>query len=208
MTTIALVVDAQVDFCEAGALPVQGGDAVARSIAEVLATFRYDAVIASRDAHNPLPDTNGGHFAAPGEQPDWHTTWVVHCVEGTPGAEYHPAVAQRLPADTVHVREGAGRPSYSALEGLTGDGQALQDYFTDRYTDGAGLVVHVMGLATDYAVLATALGLRQALPESQIVLLAGLCAGVHSDTTDAVAQMLRAGVRIVTGPPSAVPVDR
>jgi nicotinamidase/pyrazinamidase len=104
------------------------------------------------------------------------------------------------------VREGAGQPSYSALEGTTDDGSSLADFLTERYGSGAGLVVHVMGLATDYAVLATALGLRTLLPDAEVVLLAGLCAGVHSDTTDAVVQMAQAGVRIVTGPVAAVPL--
>jgi nicotinamidase/pyrazinamidase len=205
MPTIALVVDAQVDFCESGALPVQGGNAVAAAIAELLVKRPYDLVIASRDAHNPLPDTNGGHFAAPGEQPDWHTTWVVHCVQGTAGAAYHPDVERALPQGTVHVREGAGRPSYSALEGITEEGKTLADYLAGRYASGAGLAVQVMGLATDYAVAATALGLVDLLPDAEVVLLAGLCAGVHSDTTDAVVRMTQAGVRIVTGPVASVP---
>ena len=200
MTTIALVVDAQIDFCEGWALPVLGGEAVSRAIGDVIGAGGYETVIASRDAHNPLPDTNGGHFAAMGVQPDWHATWPVHCVDGTPGAGYHPSVAAALPEDTVHVREGAGRPSYSALEGVTEDGGSLHDFMVARYSEGAELEVHLMGLATDYAVLATALGLRALLPKARVVLLAGLCAGVHQDTTEAVRQMIDAGVRVVTGP--------
>lgn len=206
MTTIAVVVDAQLDFCEGGALPVRGGHAVASGIGRLLTGQHYDLVIASRDAHNPLPDTNGGHFAAPGAQPDGHTSWAVHCVDGTPGAQYHPDVAAALPAQTVHVKEGAGQPSYSALEGVTDDGTLLAEYLTAHFGDGSGAVIHVMGLATDYAVVATALGLRRVLPQARVVLLAGLCAGVREDTTEAVAQMVNAGVRIVTGPMTAVAV--
>jgi nicotinamidase/pyrazinamidase len=203
MTAIAVVVDAQVDFCEGGALPVRGGQAVAAGIAGLLTAQQYDVVIASRDAHNPLPDTNGGHFALPGEQPDLHTSWPVHCVDGTPGAAYHPEMAAALPTNTVHVREGAGQPSYSALEGVTDDGTSLEEYLTARFGEGSGVVAHVMGLATDYAVVATALGLRRVLPEARVVLLAGLCAGVHEDSTEAVSQMVAAGVRILTGPVEA-----
>ena len=36
MTTIALVVDAQIDFCEGGALPVLGGDAVSQAIGDLI----------------------------------------------------------------------------------------------------------------------------------------------------------------------------
>ncbi len=199
MSTVAVVVDAQVDFCEGGALPVVGGSAVVAAIGQLLSAATYDCVVASRDVHNPLPDTNGGHFAADGPA-DWRTSWPVHCVSGTAGAEYHPLVAQALPAATVHVTEGAGRPSYSAIEGVTTDGVVLADHLRSRFGSGAGVQVHVMGLATDYAVLATALGLRKVLPDAAVVLLAGLCAGVESDTTGAVGQMLAAGVRVVTGP--------
>lgn len=200
MPTIAVIVDPQVDFCEGGALPVVGGNAVAAGIADVLSQRDYDLVIASRDAHNPLPDTNGGHFAASGEPPDWQSSWPVHCVAGTPGAEYHPLVAAALPPETLHVVEGAGQPSYSALEGLTEQGHSLESLLVQRFGEGTLVTAHVMGLATDYAVLATALGLRRVLPQAQVVLLAGLCAGVQADDTGAVRQMLDAGVRIVTGP--------
>ena len=59
-----LIVDVQNDFCEGGALGVDGGNAVAAGIAQFLATHSsdYATIIASRDWHDPDND-NGGHFA-------------------------------------------------------------------------------------------------------------------------------------------------
>src|SRR5918994_1300480 len=109
MSTRALiVVDVQNDFCEGGALAVDGGSAVARAVTGYLAdqADRYAMVVATRDWHAPLPDTNAGHFAVDAP-PDFVTTWPVHCVAGTAGAEYHPALT--LPPGTVHVRKGQSR---------------------------------------------------------------------------------------------------
>ena len=63
MSTRALiVVDVQNDFCEGGALAVDGGSAVAGAVTGYLAqqADRYAVVVATRDWHAPLPDTFDG----------------------------------------------------------------------------------------------------------------------------------------------------
>src|SRR6188472_1422396 len=109
MTRALFIVDVQNDFTEGGALGVEGGAAVAAGISEYLAHHpdRYDVVFASRDWHNGDND-NGGHFST---DPDFVDSWPPHCVAGTAGAEYHPALDQS--AIDVHVRKGQGRPAYS-----------------------------------------------------------------------------------------------
>ena len=118
---------------------------------------RYTTVVATRDWHAPLPDTNAGHFAV-GADPDYATTWPVHCVAGSPGAEYHPDL--RLPDRTVHVRKGQGRQDYSGFDGDVGGmpGATLADVLT-----AAGVTeVDIVGLATDHCVAATATDARAA----------------------------------------------
>src|SRR5690606_23641158 len=113
MSRALLIVDVQNDFTEGGALAVTGGDAVASAVSEFLAAHaaEYDVIVASRDWHDADGD-NGGHFA---DQPDFRGTWPVHCVAGTPGAEYDPLLA--TDAVTHHVRKGQGMPAYSMFEG-------------------------------------------------------------------------------------------
>ena len=80
-----IIVDVQNDFCEGGALAVDGGAAVAGAVNDFVNSHEYDAVVATRDFHiDP-----GAHFS---ENPDFIDSWPVHCVVGTAGAEFHPAV--------------------------------------------------------------------------------------------------------------------
>ncbi len=145
-----LIVDVQNDFTEGGALGCDGGAAVAAGITAFLAgaAERYDVIIASRDWHDADND-NGGHFAAAGSDPDFVTTWPVHCVAGTHGADYHPDFDTRFV--THHVRKGMGIPSYSMFEGVTDDGRSVVDVLDTH----AITAVDVVGIATDYCVLAS-----------------------------------------------------
>ena len=116
MTRALFIIDVQNDFTEGGALAVDGGAAVAAHLTSYLerAASDYALVIASRDWHNAEGD-NGGHFTPTGQEPDYLDTWPVHCVAGTPGAEYHPALdTSRI---TLHVKKGQGEPAYSIFDG-------------------------------------------------------------------------------------------
>lgn len=195
-----IVVDVQNDFCEGGALAVAGGAIVAERVTEFLAAAgdAYDAVVATADWHEPLPDSNAGHFAV-GADPDYVTTWPEHCVRDTPGAAYHPAL--RLPARTVHVRKGQGRQDYSGFEGTVLPAEALadtapaglSDTLRARGVDG----VDVVGLATDHCVTATALDAAEAGFDVRV--LTDLTAGVGVRTTiDALTRLSGRGVRLTT----------
>lgn len=184
-----LVIDVQRDFTEGGALAVSGGAAVAARITEYLRAHRdrYATVVASRDWHDADND-NGGHFASDAA-PDFVDTWPPHCVAGTPGAEYHPDFDATL-AD-VHVRKGQGQPAYSIFEGVTDAGEDLIDVLDARGIDA----VDVVGIATDYCVLASA---RDALDAGRdVTVLSDLVAGVAPDSSAAALAELRdAGARV------------
>ncbi|GAA4099814.1 nicotinate phosphoribosyltransferase [Nocardioides kongjuensis] len=190
-TTRALVVvDVQNDFVEGGSLGVSGGREVAERISRHLADHAgdYAVVAASRDWHH-AGETNGGHFHAPGEEPDYVTTWPVHCVQGEAGSEYAPELATA--AVTHHVVKGMGEPAYSAFEGVTADGERLVDVLRS-----AGVSeVDVTGIATDYCVRATALDAVRA--GFRVRLLDGLHAGVAPDSSKAALEELAAaGVEV------------
>lgn len=185
-----IVVDVQNDFVEGGSLGVSGGREVATRISEHLAATAgdYALVAASRDWHH-AGETNGGHFHAPGEEPDFVTTWPVHCVQGEAGSNYAPELA--TDAVTHHVVKGMGEAAYSAFEGVTEDGEHLADLLR-----AAGVTeVDVSGIATDHCVRATAL---DAVAEGFAVrLLPGLHAGVAPDTSAAaLEEMAAAGVDV------------
>ncbi len=192
MSTAALVVDVQNDFCEGGSLGVVGGGAVAVGITAFLAQARgrFDLVVASQDWH--LADsTDHGHFPEPGEDPDMRTTWPLHCIVDTHGADLNPALDASL--IDVTVRKGFGFPAYSAFEGTAPDGTSLADLLSKHRIDS----LVICGIATDYCVLQTALEARTHL--FPVTVLTDLCAGVAPETSAAaIEQMRTVGARLST----------
>ena len=144
-TDALLVVDVQNDFLPGGALGIHGGDAIVEPLNRVLAAWRSRGlpVFLSRDWHPP------GHcsFAAQGGP------WPVHCVAGTPGAAFAPAL-DVTPGDVaISKATRRDKDAYSAL-----DGTPLADALRKRCITR----LFVGGLATDYCVRATGLDARAA----------------------------------------------
>ncbi len=146
-----LIVDVQRDFLPGGSLAVHEGDAVVPALNRYIALARGSGlpVFASRDCH-PKNHCSFRAFGGP---------WPEHCVAGTPGAEFAPAL--ELPAETVVIDKAisAEADAYSAFSGTT-----LSRLLRER---GAKRLL-VGGLATDYCVLNT---VRDALKEGFGVLL-------------------------------------
>ena len=183
------IIDVQNDFTEGGALGVDGGAAVAAGITRYLDAHAgdYSIILASRDWHDGDND-NGGHFATNAE-PDYVNTWPAHCVAGTNGAEYHPALNTAKVG--YHIRKGQGVPAYSIFEGRTEAGSTVHNLLDEH-----GITqVDVAGIATDYCVRASAL---DALAHGQHVrILSDLVAGVSPSTSDAaLAELVRAGAEV------------
>ncbi|HEY0259879.1 MAG TPA: isochorismatase family protein [Lacisediminihabitans sp.] len=189
MTRALFIIDVQNDFTEGGALAVEGGAAVAAGISRYLSEHpdRYDEVFASRDWHDGDND-NGGHFATTGA-PDYVSTWPVHCVAGTPGAEFHPDL--EIADVTVEVHKGQGRPAYSIFEGTTEDGETVAEKLDELGVDE----IDVVGLATDYCVLSSAL---DAVDTGRPVrVFSDLVAGVAADSSAAALDdLVAAGVAV------------
>jgi nicotinamidase/pyrazinamidase len=187
VTSALFIIDVQNDFTEGGALGVDGGAAVAAGVTELLADHQYDLIVASRDWHDSHND-NGGHFHP---EPDFVDSWPEHCVADSPGADYHPSLdTTRI---DVHVRKGQGKPAYSLFEGVTDEGQTVTDLLDERgVTD-----IDVVGIATDYCVLASALDAVAA--GRRVRVLTDLVAGVAPESSAAaLTQLAEAGVTLVT----------
>jgi nicotinamidase/pyrazinamidase len=182
-----LVIDVQNDFTEGGSLAVKGGNVTATAITAYARDHRdqYALIIASRDWHSPTGD-NGGHFAA---KPDWVSTWPPHCVQGTTGAAYNPAIETAL--IDVQIYKGDGVPAYSAFEGLTPGGATLDSVLAKARVSH----IDIVGIATDHCVRATALDGLQAGYE--VTVFSNLCVGVSPDSSIvAIREMADAGIAI------------
>ncbi len=136
-TDVLLVVDVQNDFCPGGSLAVGGGDEVVAPINR-LAT-RFDHVVMTQDwhptGHLSFASSHAGRAAfetievAYGAQ----TLWPDHCVQGTPGATFHPALDVVSPE--LIVRKGFRKniDSYSAFfENDRSTPTGLAGYLRDR----------------------------------------------------------------------------
>lgn len=188
MAQALLIVDVQNDFTEGGALAVTGGDRVAEEITDHLEAHAddYDAIIASRDWHDP-DDDNGGHFS---DDPDFVDTWPIHCVADRFGAEFDPLLDTE--AITHEVRKGQGKPDYSAFQGVTESGDHLGELL-DKLTVTE---VAVVGLATDHCVRATVLDALSA--GLAVRVLTHLVAGVGEESSQAaLEEMESAGADLV-----------
>ncbi|MEB3030679.1 isochorismatase family protein [[Mycobacterium] nativiensis] len=184
-----LIVDMQNDFCEGGALPVTGAGALAHEISRYLDSAagrgRYRHVVATQDHHiDP-----GGHFS---DEPNFRTSWPPHCIAGTVGADFHPA----LRTDRIEAvfKKGAYSPGYSGFEGADDNDVGLADWLRRQGVDS----VDVVGVATDYCVRATAEDAVRAGFATAV--LPRLSAGVDPDTTAAALAELRSrGVDLLRG---------
>jgi nicotinamidase/pyrazinamidase len=190
MTNALIVVDVQNDFCEGGSLAVDGGAETAARITELLARQDFDVVVATKDSHiDP-----GIHFA---DAPDYVDTWPAHCIAGTPGAEFHPALDGHF--DAV-FHKGAYAPAYSGFEGRADheqrDGETLNEFLRRHdVTD-----VTVVGIATDHCVLQTALDANDAGFHTTVD--TRYTAGVAPGTTKTALERMRAaGIDVVEAVP-------
>lgn len=148
-----LLIDIQNDFVPGGALAVADGDAIIPLVNELQPHF--ELIVATQDWH----PARHGSFASshPGCQPfqqiDLHglpqTLWPDHCVQATPGAEFHPALDQhRIEAI---FRKGTN-PEIDSYSGFFDNGHRKATGLTD-YLRGRGVTqVYLAGLAADYCV--------------------------------------------------------
>ncbi len=148
-----LIVDVQNDFCPGGALEVPDGDEIVPVINEL--SKQFNVVIQTQDWHP------AGHssFASSHEGKEPFETiempygqqvlWPDHCVQGSPGADFHPDL--ETTRSQLIIRKGFRKEidSYSAFyenddettTGLTG------------YLEARGInTIYAVGLATDFCV--------------------------------------------------------
>jgi nicotinamidase/pyrazinamidase len=159
---------------------VPGGDEIAARLNELAASDRFDLVVATRDWHPPDHcsfEEQGG-------------PWPVHCVQGTKGAELHPA----LDFERVDVLFDCGQEPH--LEGYSAfERPELGSILREKRVD----TLYVAGLATNICVRSTALG---ALEEGFGVTIdtrasRGIDAEGVVSTADAVDELGRAGATVV-----------
>ena len=153
-----IVIDVQNDFCPGGALAVAQGDAIIPQINALMGEFQ--TVVLTQDwhpaDHSSFAANHAGAAPFSNVQMPYgaQTLWPSHCVQGTKGAEFHPALRNDLAQLVLRKGFRAAIDSYSALfENDKTTPTGLDGYLRARGITGLTLV----GLATDFCVAFSAL---------------------------------------------------
>jgi len=199
MSKIALIiVDLQNDFMPGGSLGVNQGTETVTAANKLIASGAYDLIVATQDWH----PANHSSFKANDPQ---NGIWPVHCVQGTKGAELHKDLDTTKIAKVFQKGVNTEVDSYSGIQ----DNDKKSSTGLAEYLKANGIdEVHVMGLATDYCVKATAL---DAISQGfQTTLLSFASRAVNIDPNDekkALAEVVAAGGTVVDQAPAEVSVS-
>ena len=194
-----LVIDLQRDFCSGGALAVPDGDAVVPVINRISASFQH--IILTQDWHP------AGHTSFASSHPKAkpfdriqvaygiQTLWPDHCVQQTPGAEFHPGLDDLVFKRTeLIVRKGFDRQidSYSAfVENDKRTTTGLAGYLRER----GFRRIFLAGLAYDYCVRYSAVDAVSAGFEAHVLQDACRAIGQIEETEE---EFERVGVHCLT----------
>ncbi|MFA5410768.1 MAG: bifunctional nicotinamidase/pyrazinamidase [Candidatus Omnitrophota bacterium] len=182
-----LIVDMQNDFCPGGALGIPEGDKTIPAINKYIKIFSRKKlpVFATRDWH----PARTKHFKSFGG------AWPAHCIENTPGAQFHPKL--KLPKAAILLYKGMDpeKDSYSAFQAEDEKGTGLLKWL--------GLLgvneIYIAGLATDYCVkFSTHDAVKEGL---KVKVLADAVKGVDlkpDDSKKAIKKMLKEGAKLIT----------
>lgn len=159
MKKLLVVVDMQNDFIT-GALPNTEGQKIVPALAEYIKNYDGE-VIATRDTHNEnYMDTQEGQKLP-----------IPHCIENTEGWRLVPEIQEALDARPQKNRYRIfDKPTFGCVD--LGKTVAVEKYD----------VIELCGVCTDICVISNAMLLRAFAPETEIQVIADLCAGVTPET--------------------------
>lgn len=158
-TDALLVIDAQNDFCEGGALAVAGGAGLMPLINRL--AERFATVIATQDWHTPDQISFASNH--PGATPfteievayGRQMLWPDHCLQGSAGAEFHADVAPAIAKALAVVRKGYN-PAVDSYSGFYENDHRTATGLAGLLRDRGVKRVFLCGLAYDYCVRFTA----------------------------------------------------
>ncbi|MBU2326070.1 MAG: bifunctional nicotinamidase/pyrazinamidase [Alphaproteobacteria bacterium] len=200
MTKALLLIDIQNGFCPGGNLPVAEGDEVVPVANRLMASGKYDIIVASQDWH----PSNHGSFASQhrGKKPfdmgelsgQPQVMWPDHCVQDSVDAEFHPELA----TDRIDFVQRKGEnPKVDSYSAFRDNDKAALTGLADWLKAKGVTELDVMGLATDYCVRFSALDAVDMLPGAKVRLIADGCRGIDpKGVEEAIEAMRQAGVEI------------
>lgn len=193
-----LVIDVQNDFCPGGLLAVTDGDSIVPGINALMDDF--STIILTQDwhpaHHSSFASEHPGAAAYDLTQMPYgpQVLWPDHCIQGSHGAQFHPALHTGPAALIIRKGMNPAIDSYSAFfENDHTTPTGLGGYLRDRGITNVTLV----GLATDFCVQYSALdAARQGFG---VTVRQGLCEAIdlNGSLDEALAAMRAVGITVV-----------
>lgn len=158
-----LIIDVQNDFIPGGSLAVPGGDEIVPVINNLM--HRFDLVLATQDWHpqNHMSFASNHKGKKPFEeivhQGLDQMLWPDHCVQGTPGAAFHPKLNSNQ-IETI-IRKGMD-PDIDSYSGFYDNGYKKSTGLSGYLKEKGSPVLYCSGLAADVCVYFT---IKDALKE-------------------------------------------
>lgn len=167
-----VIVDLQNDFVD-GSLANSEGLRVVNSVAEYIKTFEGN-IICTFDTHddNYLSTFEGKNLP------------IKHCIKGTVGWELHPVITQAI-QQWQNMHEGCY--TYSEVLKTTFGYPGWSNESSLKNIDE----IHVCGLVTDICVISNVLGLKEHMPDVDIIVHGNLCAGLSREAHDAALMVMK-----------------
>jgi nicotinamidase/pyrazinamidase len=156
-----IIVDVQKDFMPNGALPVLEGDLIIPGINKAIEKFHAagNTIVLTQDWHTPNHQSFASAykgkkpydaFSSEGIGP---VVWPDHCVRGTQGAEFHPALNTEFARLIIRKGTNPKIDSYSAFI----ENDKKTETGLSGYLRTIGIKrIFLCGLALDYCVFYTA----------------------------------------------------
>lgn len=196
-TDLLLIIDMQNDFCPEGALAVPDGDQVVPVINRLQSRFTHRVLTQDWHplGHSSFASTHAGTQPFQTIEADYGTQvlWPDHCVQGTPGADFHNNLAT-TGAELI-IRKGFRKTldSYSAFfENDQTTPTGLTGYLRERNFKR----VYLCGLATDYCVAWSALDARTQGFTAVVIEDACRAIDLNGSLAQAKQQLTEAGVHL------------
>ncbi|MDD3807295.1 MAG: bifunctional nicotinamidase/pyrazinamidase [Candidatus Marinimicrobia bacterium] len=192
-----LIVDPQQDFMPGGSLEVPKGDEIIPIIHRIMK--KYDTCVVTQDWHpkNHVSFASNHAQKKPFDIIDLkglqQILWPDHCVQGTKGADFHPALNMK-PISAI-IRKGTD-PHIDSYSGFYDNGHLKKTGLAGYLRDISCKEVHICGLAADVCVYYTIL---DALKEGfSVSLLQDAVRALDSDTFEKMKKdLIEMGVKII-----------
>lgn len=172
MKNVLVVVDMQKDFID-GALGTKEAEAIVDNVARAVREFDGEVVF-TRDTHD------SGYM----ESQEGRNLPVPHCIRDTEGWQIDRKLVSLDPQGKSKIFD---KPTFGSV--------ALAEYL--KAMEGLGSVT-LVGLCTDICVISNALLIKAFLPETEVRVIEGCCAGVTPEShKNALEAMKMCQVKIV-----------